>query len=328
MTLEILWAGRDLVDTRAAVERGLRWMGDGLNAAGCLSYWDPWGFVGVLGTIDHPLAGEALRKQVGMVLRSQQPDGGWGDNSFRAFRALKLHGLLEPLRAAPPLPPDWEVVRSIPAPKGALWTLTWDGAHLWVKDGDTDTAVALDPRDGAVLRTIRLPDGRTEGLGLWDGQLAAIQSDPKRVLKLDRRTGEVLREIPIGFAAWPGCGIAQVSGMLWVTDGYLFPGWVVDPENPFPEPPPGAIDDMAWRARLEPHLAGPLPVHLAPTPEGVWQTDFWSQLLLESGPGGALVDWAEKPFGPATAGIAWDGENLWALDGAQGRICIVRRRLR
>lgn len=318
MAVKTLSAGREIEKSDAAIARGLTWIADNLNDAGCLSYWEPFGLLDCAGRVDHPQGRRIVERQLPMILRAQRPDGGWGDKSFVVFRALVRYGLLDPLRKLPPLPPDWRVVRSIPAPEGEPGSMVWEGQRLWVHDRKGNLALAVSPEDGRVLKTIKLPDGETCGIGAWDGALAAVQRKPKRVLQLDPETGAVRKEIVIEKMAAP-VAIAQVNGKLWVSDGWLFPGCVIDPANPtVEEPGPGA-------GRLERRLAGPLPLSFAPTGDGVWHVEFWAPILIQSGPEGKLLDWGEKPFGGAVGGIAWDGKQLWAIDLAQKRICVIEK---
>jgi len=323
MYVQLLWEGGNVADTSSAVEHGLRWIAGRANAAGCVGYRDPWGFVRTAGWIDTPAARQVVLCEAPMLLRAQRPDGGWGDHSLEAFRALRTHGLLDELRALPPLPPDWRVVRDIPAPDGDLWTMTWGDGKLWVKDGKANEAVAVSPDDGRELARLKLPDGASTGIGWWDGALAVVQADPKRVLRIDPGTGGVLREVPIDGIVWP-MSLAVVGGKLWIGDGYLFPGWVVDPDSPkIPGPDEGF--DPASGNRLEPFLAGPCPNDFAVAEDGVWHQEFWVPLLIKSGKDGELLEWGEKPFGGAVGGIAWDGTHLWALDQSTRRICRIEK---
>ena len=64
---------------------------------------------------------------------------------------------------------------------------------------------------------------------------------------------------------------------------------------------------------------------LAATPEGVWHTDIFAPAIIKSDAEGKLLDWGERPFDGHCAGLAWDGENLWALDGQNKRICVIEK---
>jgi hypothetical protein len=319
--LKTLWDGRRIADHSDLIAGSLGRLAEGLNDAGCLGYKDPWGLVDIAGMVDCPAAERIVRRELPMILRAQHEDGGWGDHSLIAFRALKAHGLLAKLCDLPPRPPDWRIVRSIPAPEGDLWGLVFDGQNLWTKDFKLDEVIALSPADGRVLRRLRLSVGKSEGLGLWDGKLAVAQREPKRVLQVDPETGAILRKFPVEYMVEP-VAVTQVNGKLWVSDGWLFPGNVVDPGR---DPANPQTDPFEPGTRLDPFLAGPLALHFAPTADGVWHQEYWVPLLIKSGPGGKLLDWGEKPFGDATAGIAWDGEHLLALDGKGKRICVVEK---
>jgi len=307
-----LWAGRDIVDTVPTINAGMRRVAESMNAAGCSAYNDPYGFVDACGQIDLPEARAILEKQVPMLLRGQQPDGGWGDKSLAVFRTLKAHDLFDQLRALPPLSPDWKIVRSIPAPGADIWTMAWDGERLWVYDRAGNSATAVSPEDGKVLKKLTLPVGNVVAIGWWDDCLAVTQKDPKKLLKVDPASGEIKQDIIIDETDWTWVGCANaVNGKVWVADEFSPRIIVIDPENP---------DTREFNI-----LAGPGPGCFAPTPDGVWHADFWAPVLIKTSYDGALLDWGDQVFHRGTAGIAFDGENLWALDGATHRICIIER---
>jgi len=309
--LMTLWHGRGAEDVDATLVRGLSWIADNLNAAGCWDYNDPWGYVDCAGYVDHPIGRRIIEKEIPLILRGQAADGGWGRRSFKVFRALVKYGLLEPLRSLPPLPPDWQVVRSIPAPAAGLSTMTWDGKSLWVFDPGANTAIALSPKDGAVLKRVELPVKSVFGIGWWDDALAVAQTKPKRALKVSTQTGEIEKAIPLKkWDPWVQ-GIEQVNGNLWVADGFNGVAHVVDPADPQNE-----------RTLT---LAGGGPTSFAAQPDGVWHFDYWAPAMIKSDFEGRLLDWGEKPFGGAVHGIAWDGKQLWALDSTRKRICVVEK---
>lgn len=319
MAMKELWDGREVVDVNAALTAGLTWVADNMNAAGCLSYWDPLGLTDLAGYVDHPLAKRILQQQVPMLLRWQESKGGWGENSLSVFRALHRWGLLEALAKLPALPPDWKTVRSLPVPDGAWWGMTFGDGLFWLRDSKTKEVVALSPKDGSVVRGLKLPEGKDCGIGWWQDGLALTQREPKRLLKLDPQTGEVEAQIDLSFAPSPQ-NTVQVGGKLWLSEGYLFPGWELDPTNP--KPLAEGADPMSL-PRLEPHLAGALGVHWAAMKDGVWMDDYWSRCLLKSAPDGKLLDWGDRPFGPATCGLTTDGESLWALNAAEMKLCSI-----
>ena len=306
--LQTLWLGREVLDSTELIDSVLTWIATDMNAAGCLTYKDPWGFLRIAGFVDLPVARRIVERQIPMILRGQRTDGGWGDNSLHVLRALVTHGLLDELRQPPPLPADWRVVDEIPAPEGKLATMTWDGERLWVNDRDGAQAIALSPEDGSVQHRVSLPAGKSVGIGWWDGGLAVTQSEPKRLLKLDPETGSITREIPLEYGEWLN-GVAQVNGEVWVADGFEGCVWRID------------ADDPAEHESLV--LGAPIPMDLAAASDGVWHTDIFAPALVKNDREGKLVDWGERPFGGHA--IAWDGNSLWALDNAHRRICRIEK---
>jgi len=328
--LKSLWYARDVEDTDPGIRAALAWIAQNMNDSGCVRYWDPYAVVGAVGVIDRPEARAILERQVPMLLRGQWEDGGWGDNKWDlqtldVFRALKTHHLLDKLHGLPPLAPDWEVVRSIPAPEGDLGWMTWQSGRLWMLVWGNGEILGISPDDGAVVKQLKIPDVFPAGLGQWDGALAVTEGRPKkRVLKVDPDTGAVEAEFLIPFVADPMCA-TMVNGKLWVADSWLFPGWIVDPAHPDRVPkgsPDGGFDK---NFRLEPYLAGTCPNGIAAVSDGVWHTDYFARTMIKSGPDGRLLEWAERPFGGWPPDIAWDGRNLWALDAPNRRICVIRK---
>lgn len=317
--LMTLWAARELENAVPLVERGLRGIHDEIFQTGCLGYMDPWEIVDCAAHIDHSIARDILLKQIPMLLRAQRPDGGWGENSFKVFAALKRHRLLDELRGKPPLPPDWRVVRSIPAPGGDLWGFVWDGERMWTGVRATNEAVAIAPQDGRILARVKLPEGHGRWLGWWNGKLAVTQGGPpkqdaKRLLQIDPADGRILQEVPLDKVEHVG-GVAQVEGELWLFDAFFGSRYILDAAGP--------------RSPRETHDESDLPCSLpiAANSAGngaVWLVDVWSPWIIKTDRDGRLLDWSERPF-EGHQGIVWDGEKLWAIDEANQRICAVEK---
>jgi hypothetical protein len=84
-------------------------------------------------------------------------------------------------------------------------------------------------------------------------------------------------------------------------------------------------------------MAGPGPVFLTADGEALWHADWLVPgMLYKSDLGGNLLDYADAPFFESMAdhfetlrigvqGLAYDGENLWALDAKGKRICLIER---
>jgi hypothetical protein len=307
-----LWAGRDIVDTVPTIKAGMRRLAESMNAAGCAAYNDPYGFVDACGQIDLPEARALVEKQIPLILRGQQPGGGWGDKSLFVFRALKSHGFLDQFRDLPPLPADWKIARSIPAPTATPGAIAWDGQSLWVHDTKDNSAIAVSPEDGKVLRKLTLPVDNVVAIGWWDDCLAITQKDPKKLLKVDPASGEIKQYIIIDETDWTWVGCANaVNGKVWVADEFSPRIIVIDPDNP---------DTREFKI-----LAGPGPGCFAPTPDGVWHLDFWARTMIKTSYEGTLLDWGDHAFANHITGLAYDGQSLWALDADTHRLCVIEK---
>jgi hypothetical protein len=303
-----LWAGRGFVpEVTEAVNGGIRRVTEGMNAAGCNSYNDPWGFTDAAGEIGSDEAAALVAKQIPMILRGQQPDGSWNGRSLPVLRALKAHGFLEPLRELPPLGPDWRVVREVPIPDGGWFSLTWDGANLWSSDRASGCAVALSPGNGGEVKRVAVAN--CGAVAWWDGALACVGGDPKELKKVDPETGEILQTISLASLV-EVIGPEVVGDKVLVGDGFNGCVAIFDPSEP-------------EKPRMQ-TLAGPGPACMAADGDAVWHADYWAPAIIKSDLKGSLLDWGEKPF-DGLAGLAHDGEHLWALDNAKKRVCMVEK---
>jgi len=255
-----------------------------------------------------------------MVLRAQAPDGSWGgdghlgygpgSHSFIVFRALHRWGLIEPLRSKPPLPSEWRIAKSIPAPAGDLRTMTWDGRRFWVCDKATSRAIAVSPEDGGKRGVVPLPEP-VGGIAWANGALLATRVKPEAVLVLDPDTGEVRQEITA--EVWGEfSAIAELDERICIGNVYC-----------------GGVHFLKG-GEVSKHprwLAGGFTVDMAGAEGSVWHIDAFNQLLIRSDPNQAscLIEWAGVPFVGDTSGLAWDGQDLWVLDSRYDRICKIER---
>jgi hypothetical protein len=311
--LDLITSSRigDLLDL--GLDDGLRWIADNMDDAGCLGCWDPWAVLDRVGPVDHPVAREIVIRQLPMILRAQNVSGGWGSRSFKVFRALHTHGLFDELRALPPLPMDWEIVRSVRAPEGELSTLVWDGGRFWTLNRASNEAIAISPADGSIEITLKLPFERVIGLGMWGDGLAVTAAGPKRIAKVSPGSGKVVQEIDIDGLIAPAPA-AEVDGSIFVCDTAVMDLWRIDLADP--------------TSRKCASLCAPSPWAIAPAGKSVWCLDCCSPGIYRSSLGGRLIEWGDKPFGDSTAGLAWDGKRLWALDARNRRVCQISRRER
>ena len=313
--LQALWDGRHLVDTTAVVQHVLGWMADGLNDASCISYKDPWAHLDAASRIDDPNASRMVKKSLPMILRAQQADGGWGGHSRTVFRALTANGLLASLKALPPQPSDWQVVRSVPSPSTNVADLVWADGTLWTMDRKGGTLFGIADSDGTVKTRIDLSAVGKEAVvvGLLDGSIAVVFNDDKtkRIVRFDPDSGNEQDERQThAKLQWPA-SFFELDGELWFADTWY--GNMVH----------ASVDGKGELKHQM--LAGPSPNHIARSGDTIWHVDGFVPLLIRTSFHGELLDWGEQPFSGRCAGVAWDGKDLWALDPVEQRICVIRK---
>jgi len=347
-----IWLAQRFADIEGPLVAGLNWILEGLNIAGARGHKDPWDTLDMAGYVDHPIAREIALRLTSMILRTQRPNGGWYEHdNLYVFRALEQHRLLDKLQALPALPPDWKIVRSIPAPEGKLHTMTWGDGRLWVYSSGAHEAIAVSPQDGRVLKRVPMPGESREvrGLGWWEDSLLIVTTDtekplphPSKIRKIDPDTGKTTRELPLHGNAWEPGAVTVVDGKIWITDTWAWLVTILDPDKP--------------EQRNYGVLSGPCAYgDMATTEDGIWHFDYvrtgvmyktdshlhpmeWEDeppngvnidVLHDRAPIGGftparLLDWGEHPF-PGLAGLAYGGKNLWALDSGAKRICVIEK---
>jgi len=90
------------------------------------------------------------------------------------------------------------------------------------------------------------------------------------------------------------------DGHLWETSGDLPGEWT------------------PWRS------AAGMPNFLTSFGDELWISDGICPLLIKTNRAGDLLEWGEKPFG--WGGIAYTGDELWALDRDGERLCVIEKR--
>jgi len=309
-----MWYCREVGGLEEALEEQLRWIEERLEPTICgrdVGLFLLWDAFHIFGEVDHPTAERVAPKFVPVALRLQQPDGTWGGRfSFLVYRFLIKHGLLEALKDLPPLPPDWEVVRDIPVPCESPFSIGWDGELLWVQDKATHSAIGISPEDGEVERTVLLPGAPDRAVpGIWGGQLAlAICGGENTLYQVDSTSGDVLREV--NFRPDNVLGVAELGGKIVIADHWDGHMWETSSDVPG--------EWTAWRG------AAGMPNFLTGVGDELWVSDGICPLLIKTNRAGDLLDWGERPFG--WGGIAYTGEELWALDREGERLCIIEKR--
>ncbi len=143
-------------------------------------------------------------------------------------------------------------------------------------------------------------------------------SDSKRLLQIDPASGDTLFELPLDKLEWVG-GVMQRGRQLWLFDSFFGAEYVLDAAKP--KPIKKTHDDSNLPC-------APMAATVAED-DSMWCVDVWSPWLFKLSRDHQLIDWqlidwAERPFG-SFAGVVWDGTQLWALDKASQRLCVVER---
>lgn len=318
-----LWIGRNAADVDDAIEGALAWVEQAVEPPGCrraLGLCDPGSIIEALAQIDHPAAACTARTLVPMLLRIQNPDGSFGEesNTFWTFVLLDRYGLLDELRTLPPLPNDWRVVRAIPSPdrKDFGWAnIAFDGGRLWLYDGSTSSAIAISPDDGAVLQRTALPQGTwCTAFGAWDGFLWVLtgeRKETKTLHKVDADSGEVLAQIPLdAFLVKHFVAMDKLGDKIMIPDQWEGCVWVFDPADP------SGYEEVFLATGMADYVTG--------AGDEVWALSCWAPALIRTNLAGRLLDWGDRPFGWRSP-IAWDGDHLWAVDDRNKRICLIEK---
>ncbi|MHC4561394.1 MAG: M56 family metallopeptidase [Planctomycetota bacterium] len=324
--LDTLHSGRELIDVRESVGRWMKVIDDGMDELACWHKMDVWDLLSSISRIDDPRASGIIKRYIPVLLRTQGPDGGWGGKSPQVFRALARHGLLDDLRTEPPLPAEWRVVRTIPAPKGTLKTLVSDGERFWVLDTEAKQAIAISPKDGRELKRMDLDLKTTRGLGWYDGLLVVTAGgfleadDPARVVLIDADRDQVVKVLPFTRDIWYPAGAVQIGRLLWTSQD----AWIT------------TIDIATGECRGGRPYGGAWPLDLAYDGQAIWSTDTLVPGLFRWGTDGRLLDFAEMPFfesfqtfggdaGMPVAGITYTDEGLWVLSESTNQIALIER---
>lgn len=336
--LQNLWACRRAQGMDAPLRIMIETFREGVTEAGTMCFVDTWGLLPVFGHKDCPFDREMTEHMIPRLLRSQQPDGGWRGATLDVLRVLTNHGLFDTLRSLPPLPPDWQVVRSVQLPDMDVYGLTWGDGALWVCDRAKGEAMAVSPADGSILRTVPLPKGEGPGaeIGWWEGMLVHTQGVPEpkprkpesqKLFLIDPKTGAVAKELALDW-------IPRITSATQINDAeYGDKLWLCDPGEGilyYLDPRTGTHD-------YGPDVADSNVKRVFPADQGAWSVGWEHGLLIKSDENGwRLLDYGDMPFtgppdyfshpGPGYCdGLAWDGQNLWALDARSKRICLIEK---
>lgn len=318
-----LWAGREIADVNDAIGQGLALIEAAFESPGGnvkLGFYEPWQIANLAAVVDHPAAARLARRLVPMLLRLQEPNGGWGEHHWDAqgkystvwaFQALKKHGLLDELPPLPPLPPDWKVTHSIPARCEQPLNIACAAGKLWLLDAKESAALEVSPEDGTVLKTVTLAArGGRHAFAATDEAFYFVTPDDSGspVHEIDSETGEIRRKMILKDSE--ALCVCKLGNRLVFGDSWSGGAKVL------------RLDDVGAGPE---HILLPvaMPLYLCAHGEEMWAVGHWSPFIVRTNLRGDLLDWGERPFGHNA--IAWDGQNLWALDPDQKRICMIEK---
>jgi len=188
-------------------------------------------------------------------------------------------------------------IRDWAAPSISPTGLTWDGAHLWHADIQTDLIYQLDV-DGVILRSLNTGLVNPEGLA-WDGQCLWVAIAGNVIYQIDIKSvnGTVVKSF-----AGPGTtpiGLTWDGAHLWIADLGTDRLYQIDTD--------GVLLRTLVPTRLDPRGLTWDGAHL-------WAgyAAFVQQLSVD----GTLK---REVFRPGY-GLAWDGRALWYTDTGPDRI--------
>ena len=188
------------------------------------------------------------------------------------------------------------------------------------------------------VRTVPLPQGGAPGaeIGWWEGLLVHTQCVPEpnprqpetqKLFLIDPGTGEVSNEFVLDW-------IPRITSATQVHDEqYGDKLWLCDPGEGITY----YLDPRTGEHDHGPDVADANIKRIFPGGQGVWNAGWEHGMLLNSDKNGwRLLDYGEMPFqgptdyfshpGPGYCdGLAWDGQNLWALDARNNRICLIEK---
>lgn len=207
-------------------------------------------------------------------------------------------------------PKPGDIILQFPSPGSSPTDLAWDGTHLWLADGGTDTIYKLDASNGSVLSSFTSPGSDPRGL-VWNGtHLWHSDNATRELYKLDRGTGAVQSAIDAP-ATHAVVRVPELGGLTW--DGeHLWCGTVDGWSSRMNEMDPndGSLQRFFFTKGY--------PRALATDGTFIWNaTDNNGRRLgivyKYNLSDGLYVSQFDTP-GFYPTGLAWDGQCLWCVD--------------
>jgi DNA-binding beta-propeller fold protein YncE len=232
-------------------------------------------------------------------------------SSLSAGLLIAVVALLAPATLADDQPAQaGDVLLQFPAPGPSPQGLAWDGQHLWIADDTTQKLYQLQPADGKVLASLAAPGAQPRGL-VWDGaNLRVADNAAHKVYTIAHDTGRVMATINAPVAVGRR-QTAELGGVAW--DGkHLWIGTIAGWSSRMNQvdPASGAVTRF--------YFSKGYPRALATDGESLYSASesvnerlgiIYKYQLSD----GAFVSQRDAP-GLQTAGLAYDGHDLWCVD--------------
>lgn len=245
----------------------------------------------------------------------RNPSAALGPSGGGLLRAMLLLGGLVfwamPVRATP-----GEILSSFDAPCDAPGDLAWDGLHLWLLDTQAAKVYRIDPISGAVESEVALATPSPMAIA-FEGERLWIASDMEHgFTRFDLAHGEIELVLPAPRIGGSDDRV-RLGGLAWA-DGALWSGQIAGWSSRIQRIDPSTGQVQRW------FFSTGYPVAI--------ETDghrLWTATPTSGGDLGRIFqhDLATNDYqthfnapGQHTAGLAFDGRDLWCADSELRRI--------
>ena len=195
-----------------------------------------------------------------------------------------------------------DVISSFSAQGNTPRGITYDGTYLWTTDADSDTIYKINPATGSVVTSFASPGSFPADLA-WDGTYL-WNTDPgtDTIYKINPITGLVVAS----FASQGSVpnGLCWDGQYLWNADAGTHTIYKINPTTgsvvtSFASPATGLVYGLAWDGASLLHA------------------DYYGSKIYKINPGTGTVELMINTPSSNPAGVAWDGQYAWYVDGGE-----------
>lgn len=209
-----------------------------------------------------------------------------------------------------------EILGSFAAPCAAPGDLAWDGSHLWLLDPGAAKVYRLDPTGGAIESELALDVAHPRAIAWEAGRLWVSGDADQDFVRVDLARGQIDR-------AWPpprlggGGDPVQRGGLAWA-DGALWSGQIAGWSSRIQQLDPLTGRVVRW------FFSTGYPLAVETDGRRLWTAtptagEGLGRILEQELATEAQRTHFDAP-GRHTAGLAFDGRDLWCVDSELGRI--------